>query len=260
MCSLCAGVRCAAPDSAYVLCLDDDAELHPSTITDLVAAVERPSSHAGDARAARGAAPRRAEDPMDGAFMATGYPFDVPAPGSGLFSYCVMAYHLPLIILFCLCGETANVWGGCMLVPLEALRSGSVGLLQACLPLLACSCRVFLIVVSCLLRWAPLDSASAGRPTCGSALDTPPRPACHTAALRACQLPYQWVASCPCAQSPLRFHSLASTCHMWVLCMIFGSPCPIFQDRRAMLGPGGGRHSLALSDARDANVCVSDFK
>jgi hypothetical protein len=146
MCSLCTGVRCAAPDSAYVLCLDDDAELHPSTITDLVAAVECPSSHACDARAAHGAAPRRGEDPRDGAFMATGYPFDVPAPGSGLFSYCVMAYHLPLIILFCLRGETANVWGGCMLLPLEALRSGSVALLQArspCVPAHVASFSLF---------------------------------------------------------------------------------------------------------------------
>lgn len=41
-----------------------------------------------------------------------------------------MAYHLPLIILFSLRRVTGNVWGGCMLLPLAALRGHQAFLLQ----------------------------------------------------------------------------------------------------------------------------------
>jgi hypothetical protein len=63
-------------------------------------------------------------------FLATGYPFDVPEPGAGLLSYCVLAYHLPLIIVFSLGRRALNVWGGCMLLRAEAFRSDRLGFLQ----------------------------------------------------------------------------------------------------------------------------------
>lgn len=41
-----------------------------------------------------------------------GYPFDVPAPESDFLSYCMMAFHLPMMIPFCI-NRTSFVWGGC---------------------------------------------------------------------------------------------------------------------------------------------------
>jgi hypothetical protein len=63
-----AGVAASAAGTRYFLFLDDDVWLHASTVELLVAALE------ADA----------------GAFMATGYPFDVPAPHASFCSLCVM--------------------------------------------------------------------------------------------------------------------------------------------------------------------------
>lgn len=63
-----AGVAAAAPETRYFLFLDDDVFLYPSTVELLVCALEA--------------------DPE--AFMATGYPFDVPHPHASFWSLCVM--------------------------------------------------------------------------------------------------------------------------------------------------------------------------
>ncbi|GLC37638.1 hypothetical protein PLESTB_001665300 [Pleodorina starrii] len=101
--NLCAGIESCDPrvgrERGYVLCLDDDVALHPGTLEEMVADLEaRP-----------------------GAFMATGYPFDVPPPGSSLPAHLAAAYHLPLLIAFSTCPDTSFVWGGCMLLRGEQL-------------------------------------------------------------------------------------------------------------------------------------------
>ena len=63
-----------------------------------------------------------------------GYPLDVPQAGAGLATYCVMAYHWPLLIAFSLRTRIQFVWGGCMLLPLPLLRSDRLGILQASCP------------------------------------------------------------------------------------------------------------------------------
>lgn len=52
-----------------------------------------------------------------------GYPFDIPPEGASLKSFCVMAFHLPLMIPFCI-GSTCFVWGGCMLLRRNSLLKG----------------------------------------------------------------------------------------------------------------------------------------
>lgn len=63
-----AGVARASAETRYVLFLDDDVCLYPSTVELLVGALEA--------------------DPQ--AFMVTGYPFDVPHPQASFWSLCVM--------------------------------------------------------------------------------------------------------------------------------------------------------------------------
>ena len=62
--------------------------------------------------------------------MAAGYPFDVPAPGSSLLTYCVLAYHLPLLVAFSTRQRIQFVWGGCMVLPLEPLRDDRYGIVK----------------------------------------------------------------------------------------------------------------------------------
>lgn len=71
--SLCAGIRTAAADSAFVLCLDDDAMLHRSTIADLVCSVVLPASQkCGQGRPLRQGASGTAAMSARAPFMATG--------------------------------------------------------------------------------------------------------------------------------------------------------------------------------------------
>eukprot|EP00873_Tetraselmis_striata_P017485 jgi/Tetstr1/437749/TSEL_026403.t1 len=104
-----AGVERANPEHKYLFFLDDDVQLHPSTLEDLVAVLE--------------------DDPS--LFMATGYPFDlVPADGS-VFSHAIAAYHHILTI-----GATAReqhmfIWGGCMLLPLRCIQDDGYGIRSA---------------------------------------------------------------------------------------------------------------------------------
>ena len=71
-------MRAARPSSAYVLQLDDDITVPPTLLQQLMG--------------------RMLSDPA--AWMATGYPFDVPPVDSTLAAYCVLVYHLPLLIAF----------------------------------------------------------------------------------------------------------------------------------------------------------------
>ncbi|EIE26447.1 hypothetical protein COCSUDRAFT_58985 [Coccomyxa subellipsoidea C-169] len=99
----------ANPKHKWILCLDDDVLLHPTTLNDLVAAAEA--------------------DPTS--FMVTGYPFDVPEAGASLLTYCCLVYHLPLVIAFSVRQRTSFVWGGCMLLPLADLRSDANGIMHS---------------------------------------------------------------------------------------------------------------------------------
>ena len=53
-----------------------------------------------------------------------GYPFDIPPPDADLLTLCMLVYHLPLLIAFSVRQQTDFLYGGCMLFPLEPLRSG----------------------------------------------------------------------------------------------------------------------------------------
>ncbi|GIL68483.1 hypothetical protein Vafri_21752 [Volvox africanus] len=107
--NLCAGIESCDPrlarERGYILCLDDDVALHPGTLMDLVEDLQ----HRPDV------------------FMATGYPFDVPPPGSSFAAYLALAYHLPLLIAFSVAPDTSFVWGGCMLLRADQLLPGDPG-------------------------------------------------------------------------------------------------------------------------------------
>lgn len=77
--------------------------------------------------------------------MLAGYPFDVPKPGNPapLTSYCVSVYHLPLLIAFSIATRTSFVWGGCMLLRAERLRSRDPDILQVRLSPLAATLLTF---------------------------------------------------------------------------------------------------------------------
>mmetsp|Transcript_8504 Transcript_8504/g.31420 ORF Transcript_8504/g.31420 Transcript_8504/m.31420 type:complete len:489 (+) Transcript_8504:136-1602(+) len=102
------GVEQAHADSEYTLFLDDDVTLHHRMIEHLVE--------------------ERRKDPR--VFMVTGYPYDLPYQDGTLFSYCVMAYHLPLLIFFMAFRSTLFAWGGCMLFATKELRSDAYGMLS----------------------------------------------------------------------------------------------------------------------------------
>ncbi len=46
----------------------------------------------------------------------------MPPPRASLLSYCMLVWHLPLLIGFSVAQRTAFVWGGCMLLRLGKLR------------------------------------------------------------------------------------------------------------------------------------------
>ena len=104
-----AGIDGCSLDSKYVLFLDDDVLIHKCLLDNLVNTLEYDQT----------------------IFMATAYPFDVPAPNSGIIPFCVAAYHLRLIIAFSL-GSTAKfVWGGCMLYHTSTLKEDTYGLVSS---------------------------------------------------------------------------------------------------------------------------------
>ena len=109
--NLIAGVAAADHRAAYIVCLDDDVQVHFDLLSSLIRDME--------------AAPDL--------LVATGYPFDVPAAAghAGLLSYAALAYHLPLVIAFSISERTQFVWGGCMLFRAGALRNDSLGFLSA---------------------------------------------------------------------------------------------------------------------------------
>lgn len=103
------GILKASKASKYVLCLDDDVQLHPGFLEMAVGHMEADSA----------------------AFMLTGYPFDIADPGAGVLTYAALAYHLPLLIAFSVSQSTSFVWGGCMLFPLESMVHHTFGIMQA---------------------------------------------------------------------------------------------------------------------------------
>ena len=112
-----AGVRAMREDSDYVLFLDDDVETRPGTVECLARAL------AGD----------------DGAFLITGYPFDVPCAKdatavlttANIVTYMYATYHLVLIIAFSQGRWTKNVWGGCAMLRADDLRRDAYGCVSA---------------------------------------------------------------------------------------------------------------------------------
>lgn len=76
-------------------------------------------------------------------FGALGYPFDIPPLGADLLTYCVLVYHLPLLIAFSLQQHTKFVWGGCMLFRLQNLVHDKYGLTKvSSLPCMAAVCEI----------------------------------------------------------------------------------------------------------------------
>ena len=103
-----AGAKASSPDSKYILFLDDDIQLHPGSIGELVRVMEdRPQ-----------------------VFVCTGYSFDIPSTPS-LAAYAAVAYRLPLQIGMASGGKVFFVWGGCIFLRTEDLRSNRYGMMTA---------------------------------------------------------------------------------------------------------------------------------
>mmetsp|Transcript_62610 Transcript_62610/g.198241 ORF Transcript_62610/g.198241 Transcript_62610/m.198241 type:complete len:382 (-) Transcript_62610:234-1379(-) len=103
------GAASVSPSSDYVLFIDDDIHFHGSTLCTLVAEIE--------------------SDP--GVFLVTGFPFDIPHEHGDFGSYCMMAYHLPLLVAFSIPSESRFAWGGCMMMSADALRRNSHGVVDS---------------------------------------------------------------------------------------------------------------------------------
>ena len=108
----------------YVLFLDDDVMLYPSTIGSLVRAMEKDEEETGG-----------------NALLATGYPLDfvgggvdggdVESSSSCFANYMTMVYHLVLLIPFSHGKYTKNVWGGCMLFRLDDFQANACKVKEA---------------------------------------------------------------------------------------------------------------------------------
>ena len=106
----------------YVLFLDDDVMLYPSTIGSLVRAMEKDEKETGG-----------------NALLATGYPLDFVGGGvdggesssSCFANYMTMVYHLVLLIPFSHGKYTKNVWGGCMLFRLDDFQANACKVKEA---------------------------------------------------------------------------------------------------------------------------------
>lgn len=105
----------------YVLFLDDDVMLYPSTIGSLVRAMEKDEKETGG-----------------NALLATGYPLDFVGSASGtgkssscFANYMTMVYHLVLLIPFSHGKYTKNVWGGCMLFRLDEFLANACKVKEA---------------------------------------------------------------------------------------------------------------------------------
>ena len=72
--------------------------------------------------------------------MGAGYPFDIPPAGGNVLTYCVLGYHLPLLIAFSISRRTEFVWGGFMLFRLPAMLADTGGILQASVSLRHLAC------------------------------------------------------------------------------------------------------------------------
>lgn len=103
------GVAKANSAHKYLFFLDDDVQLHPTTLEDLVGTLEG--------------------DPS--LFMATGYPFDLVSADGSVFSHAIAAYHHILGIGATSTEQHMFIWGGCMLVPLKCIQEDGFGIKSA---------------------------------------------------------------------------------------------------------------------------------
>lgn len=101
----------AHADAKYFLVLDDDVRVRPGTVETLVRAMESADG--------------------DEALLVTGYPFDVPSERAPFPTYMCAVFHMVLIVAFSQGRVTKNVWGGCMLLRAEDVRSDAHGIASA---------------------------------------------------------------------------------------------------------------------------------
>ncbi|KAI3714708.1 hypothetical protein L6452_21667 [Arctium lappa] len=100
------GVEKMSEDSKYVLFLDDAVRLHPGSIGALTAEMEKNPE----------------------IFIQTGYPLDLPSGSLG--SYCIYEYHMPCSMGFATGGKTYFLWGGCMMMHADDLRTNRHGVIS----------------------------------------------------------------------------------------------------------------------------------
>lgn len=103
-----AGAKAISVDSKYILFLDDDIQCHPGTIGSLVETMET----------------------REDVFVATGYSFDLPSQPT-LAAYAAMAYRLPLLVGLSSGAQVFFVWGGCIFLRSEDLRTNRHGMMTA---------------------------------------------------------------------------------------------------------------------------------
>ena len=92
--------KCASPLSKYILFLDANCRLHPGTVYAMVQELETDQA----------------------AYVATGYPFDVPPPGATLWCYTVAQFRWAALSEF-MSARSTFVWGGAMLLRRDDIES-----------------------------------------------------------------------------------------------------------------------------------------
>lgn len=104
-------IKTAEEPHGYIVCMDDDVQPHPEFLETLISDMERTP---------------------DDTRVATAYPFDIPqSKGASLFSYAMLAYHLPLSVGLAISTRTRFVWGGCMAFRMEDMAVDRFGILSS---------------------------------------------------------------------------------------------------------------------------------
>eukprot|EP00297_Palpitomonas_bilix_P005810 CAMPEP_0113882180 /NCGR_PEP_ID=MMETSP0780_2-20120614/8798_1 /TAXON_ID=652834 /ORGANISM="Palpitomonas bilix" /LENGTH=513 /DNA_ID=CAMNT_0000869139 /DNA_START=103 /DNA_END=1644 /DNA_ORIENTATION=+ /assembly_acc=CAM_ASM_000599 len=104
------GVASASANSKYVLFMDDDAAFYPSTIETLVMELENNPT----------------------ALLATGHPFAFVPRNASIWSYCrFFLEQMKLLGAVFPSAPGHAVWGGCMMLRLDDLRSNNHGIIDA---------------------------------------------------------------------------------------------------------------------------------
>lgn len=103
-------IKTTMESNEYILCMDDDVQPHSGFLETLMTEMER----------------------MPDIRVATAYPFDIPhSPDASLFSYAMLAYHLPLSVGLAISTKTKFVWGGCMLFRMEDMDTDRFGIISS---------------------------------------------------------------------------------------------------------------------------------